>query len=160
MCHPKDIEGCPKEKFIGFERKRIMKEYTLEEFFQLEWGDWPESANFRNLSFVSKDYVYPNVFHLRRHKLQLMKQIIDFVPRNVKIVRLHELERSPEVFIQNLVLEFNLTLKEDYKTQPPSPKIHTQKCLSYEEWEIAQREIDWDVEGNFGYTSLDCHLCY
>ena len=31
MCHPK-------EKFIGFERKRIMKEYTLEEFFQLEWG--------------------------------------------------------------------------------------------------------------------------
>lgn len=29
-----------------------------------------------------------------------MKQIIDAVPRNVKIVRLHELERSPEVFIQ------------------------------------------------------------
>lgn len=28
------------------------------------------------------------------------------------------------------------------------------------EWEIAQREIDWRIEGNFGYTYLDCHLCY
>jgi hypothetical protein len=30
----------------------------------------------------------------------IMKQIIDAVPRNVKVVRLHELERSPEIFIQ------------------------------------------------------------
>ena len=62
--------------------------------------DWPESRNFRNLSFVSDEYTYRNVFHLRKHKLMLMKQIIDAVPRNVKIVRLHEIERSPEMFIQ------------------------------------------------------------
>lgn len=30
----------------------------------------------------------------------LMKQIIDTVPRNVKIVRLHELERAPDIFIR------------------------------------------------------------
>eukprot|EP00804_Cyclotella_cryptica_P027288 CCRYP_014393-RC/>CCRYP_014393-RC protein AED:0.43 eAED:0.43 QI:386/1/0.66/1/0/0/3/0/202 len=100
MCHPDNIKGCPTIKFIGFERKALMKNYTLEEFFQMPWGDWPESRNFRNLSFVSHEYTYRNVFQLRRHKLMLMKQIMEAVPRNVKIVRLHELERSPEIFIQ------------------------------------------------------------
>lgn len=135
MCHPKNIQNCPNNEFIGFERKTLLKQYTLQEFFQMSWGyelnkpcftlkrtihwlvslfftrtqstpkhppwsDWPESRNFRNLSFVSKDFTYSNVFELRRHKLMIMKQIIDAVPRNVKVVRLHELERSPEIFIQ------------------------------------------------------------
>ena len=46
------------------------------------------------------DFVYKNIFHLRKHKLRIMKQIMDTVPRNVKVVRLHELEKSPEIFIQ------------------------------------------------------------
>jgi hypothetical protein len=25
---------------------------------------------------------------------------------------------------------------------------------------VAQREIDWELEGQFGYTFLDCHMCY
>ena len=66
---------------------------------EMEWGDWPESTNYRNLSFVGDEFIYRNIFHLRRHKLMLMKQIIDAVPRNVKIVRLHELERSPDTFV-------------------------------------------------------------
>ena len=37
---------------------------------------------------------------MRKHKLMLMQQIINTVPRNVKIVRLHELERAPDIFIQ------------------------------------------------------------
>ncbi|KAL3787593.1 hypothetical protein HJC23_000081 [Cyclotella cryptica] len=160
MCHPDNIKGCPTIKFIGFERKALMKNYTLEEFFQMPWGDWPESRNFRNLSFVSHEYTYRNVFQLRRHKLMLMKQIMEAVPRNVKIVRLHELERSPEIFIQNLVQEFNLQLKIGYNVQHPSPRIHTEKCLTRPEWRIAQREIDWKLEGEFGYTSFDCHMCY
>ena len=86
--------------FIGFEHQEEMRNYTLSEFFEMEWGDWPESSNFRNLSFVSEEFTYRDVFQLRRHKLLLMKQIIDVVPRNVKIVRLHELERSPETFVQ------------------------------------------------------------
>ena len=101
MCYPKNIAAkCPGDKLIGFEHGEVLKKYSLSEFFQLEWGDWPESSNFRNLSFVSKDFRYRNVFQLRRHKLMLMKQIIDTVPRNVKIVRLHELERSPKTFVQ------------------------------------------------------------
>jgi len=161
MCHPNNIASeCPSPEFIGFEHKEDLKNYSLTEFFQMEWGDWPESTNFRNLSFVSKEFIYRNIFQLRRHKLLLMKQIIDAVPRNVKIVRLHELERSPEIFIQNLILEFNLKLKQGYHPQRPSNKIHTEKCLTDREWEIAQREIDWRIESNFGYTFLDCHLCY
>lgn len=101
MCMPNNISAeCPGAGFIGFEHKVELREYTLAEFFKMEWGDWPESTNFRNLSFVGDEFIYRNIFHLRRHKLLLMKQIIDAVPRNVKIVRLHELERSPETFIQ------------------------------------------------------------
>ena len=128
VCMPNDITSeCPGAKFVGFEHKEDLKKYTLSEFFNMEWGgeyprnrpynhchdtlshftlhtcyfkDWPESTNFRNLSFVGKDFVYRNIFQLRRHKLMLMKQIIDTVPRHVKILRLHELERSPEIFIQ------------------------------------------------------------
>lgn len=104
MCNPTNIASdCPGTKIVGFQHAKTLQRYTLAEFMQLEWGDWPESSNFRNLSLVSSkggDFMYRNVFELRRHKLQLMKQIVDMVPRNVKIVRLHELELSPESMIQ------------------------------------------------------------
>ncbi|KAL7524726.1 hypothetical protein ACHAWF_001060, partial [Thalassiosira exigua] len=102
------------------------------------WGDWPESTNFRNQSFVGKEFVYEDIFHLRRHKLLLMRQIIDNVPRDVKLVRLHELERSPETFIENLVQEFKLKVKQKYKPRRRSDNIHTEMCLAQDEWEIAQ----------------------
>jgi len=161
MCHPNNIKSeCP-GSFIGFEHRETLRKYSLRDFFEMEFGDWPESTNFRNLSFVTEDnFIYSNVFQLRRHKLMLMKQIIDAVPRNVKIIRLHELERSPETFVKNLILEFNVTRKEDSETQDQSDKMHIEKCLASDEWEIAQREIDWRIESHFGYTFLDCHLCY
>jgi hypothetical protein len=64
------------------------------------------------------------------------------------------------MFIMNIVQQYNLPLKEDYQLRQPSTKKHVEQCLSYEEWSIAQREIDWDMESYFGYTPLDCHLCY
>ena len=55
VCKPSNISSeCPGAKFIGFEHQIDMRKYTLAEFFQLEWGDWPESTNFRNMSFVGK----------------------------------------------------------------------------------------------------------
>ena len=55
VCMPGNIpKECPHDTFIGFEHKEDMKKYTLAQFFELEWGDWPESSNFRNLSFVGK----------------------------------------------------------------------------------------------------------
>ena len=101
MCKPNDIPStCPGDDFVGFEHYEELMNYSLAEFFRMEWGDWTESTNFRNVSFVSGEFTYRNVFHLRRHKLGLMRQIIDAVPRNVKVVRLHELELSPEVFVK------------------------------------------------------------
>lgn len=100
MCHPNNIAlECP-GRYIGSEHTKELMRYSLSEFFQMEWGDWPESSNFRNLSFVGNDFMYRNVFQLRKLKLMLMRQVIDTVPRNVKIMRLHELEQSPETFVK------------------------------------------------------------
>ena len=172
MCNPTNISldcgGPGNTELVGLDHKRLLRtNYTLAQYFTLPFGDWTESTNYRNLSIAPDDNIgttkftpYRNVFHLRKHKLEIMKQIIDTVPRNVKIVRLHELELSPEMFIMNIVQQYNLPLKEDYQLRQPSTKKHVEQCLSYEEWSIAQREIDWDMESYFGYTPLDCHLCY
>lgn len=62
VCKPDNIsKECPGAKFIGFEHQIDMRKYTLAEFFQLEWGDWPESTNFRNMSFVGKGKCYVGV---------------------------------------------------------------------------------------------------
>jgi hypothetical protein len=45
-------------------------------------------------------------------------------------------------------------------SQRPSDRPHAERCLTEDEWRIAQREIDWDVESHFGYTRLDCHRCH
>lgn len=169
MCNPTDISldcgGPGNTELVGLDHKNLLRtNYTLAQYFTLPFGDWTESTNYRNLSIdnigTTKFTPYNNVFHLRKHKLEIMKQIIDTVPRNVKIVRLHELELSPEMFITNIVQQYNLSLKEHYQLRKPSTKKHVEQCLSYEEWTIAQREIDWDMESYFGYTPLDCHLCY
>jgi len=170
MCNPTNISldcgGPGNTELVGLDHKRLLRtNYTLAQYFTLPWGDWTESTNYRNLSIAPdsgtiKFTPYRNVFHLRKHKLEIMKQIIDTVPHNVKIVRLHELELSPEMFITNIVQQYNLSLKEHYQLRKPSAKKHVEQCLSYEEWTIAQREIDWDMERYFGYSPLDCHLCY
>ena len=61
---------------------------------------------------------------------------------------------------QNIVQEFNLTLKRDYRFRRPSDRPHAERCFAEDEWRIAQREIDWNVEGYFGYTPFDCHRCH
>ena len=115
---------------------------SLLDFFEMEWKDWAESVPFLrdqgreargvtptgkevSISKVSANYTYPNVFGLRRHKLGIMKQIVEAVPRNVKFVRLNDIERSPEMFIQGLVREFDLTVRDGYEPQPPSKVAHT-----------------------------------
>jgi len=118
------------------------KTKSLLDFFDMEWNDWAESVPFLrdqgreakgvtptgkevSISKVSANYTYQNVFGLRRHKFGIMKQILEAVPRNVKFVHLKELERSPEMFIQGLVREFDLTVRDGYEPQPPSKVAHT-----------------------------------
>lgn len=177
LCPPKHPEKCgpgsdPDAK-IWMNQNSMAGVSLLQFFTEMEWNDWAESVPFlRNkvdekkgseefpISKVSANYTYPNVFGLRRHKLEIMKQIIETVPRNVKFVRLKELERSPELFIQGLVKEFNVSVKEGYKSQPPSNFAHPTVCLTPDEWDAAQSAIDWKLEAEFGFSPCDCRMCY
>ena len=180
LCPPKHPEKCgpdadPNEK-VWMNQNSVAGISLLEFFTTMEWKDWAESVPFLrdtgngkgkdkggdtvSISKVSANYTYPNVFGLRRHKLEIMKQIIETVPRNVKFVRLKELERSPEIFIQSVVKEFNLTVGEEYQAQPASKVAHPTVCLTPAEWDAAQNSIDWELEAEFGFSPFDCRMCY
>lgn len=149
------------------------------EFLTMEWNDWAESVPFMrdvgkeedagvpptgvemSISKVSMNYTYPSgVFGLRKHKLEIMKQILEIVPRNVKFVNLKEMERSPELLIQSLVREFHLHVKGGYVSQPPSRVTHSTTCFTPSEWDVAQGSIDWHTEAEFGYSPFECRMCY
>jgi hypothetical protein len=116
LCPPKFPEKCgqasdPDQK-IWLNQNNVAGVQLLDFFTTFPWVDWAESVPFLrsstnkeggpevSISKPSLNYTYPNVFALRKHKLKIMKQIIEAVPRNVKLVRLKEIERSPEKFIQ------------------------------------------------------------
>ena len=175
FCSPKKPEMCgpksdPKKK-IWLNQNHMLGIKLLEFFTTVEWSDWAESVPFLreggeesgdiSISKVSAyNYTYPNVWALRRHKLSIMKQIIDAVPRNVKFVRLKEFEKYPELLMQGIVNEFNMTVKENYEAQPPSQVSHSTACLTPEEWVAAQDQIDWKLEAEFGFSPFDCRMCY
>eukprot|EP00804_Cyclotella_cryptica_P026423 CCRYP_008091-RB/>CCRYP_008091-RB protein AED:0.18 eAED:0.18 QI:165/1/1/1/0.83/0.71/7/1818/557 len=168
LCPPKFPERCgptsdPDQK-IWMNQNNVAGVKLLDFFTTFPWVDWAESVPFLrsstnregdpevSISKPSLNYTYPNVFALRRHKLKIMKQIIEAVPRNVKLVRLKEIERSPEKFIQDLSREFKLSIKEGYKPQTPSIVTHSTVCLTPMEWEAAEGEIDWELDGEFGFS--------
>ena len=148
------------------------------DFLTMEWRDWAESVPFMrdvgkeeagvpptgvemSISKVGTNYTYPNgVFGLRKHKLDIMKQIMEMVPRNVKFVNLKETERSPEAFIQGLVREFHLRVKEGYVPQPPSRVTHSTTCFTPPEWDVAQASTDWHMEAEFGFSPFECRMCH
>lgn len=122
LCPPKNPERCgpgsdPNNK-IWMNQNSMIGTKLLDFFTTFPWVDWAESVPFLrssthregdeevSISKPSLDYTYNNVFALRKHKLEMMKQIIDAVPQNVKLVRLKEIERSPEKFIQVSMLFF------------------------------------------------------
>jgi hypothetical protein len=104
---------------------------------------------------------YTDLFELRRHKLEVMKTITELFPHRTRIINLHEFELNPHATVQAIVQQFKLQVCETYWVLPaePSKMIHKEDCLSEEEWKIAQTHIDWKMEGHFGFTPLDCHVC-
>ena len=103
---------------------------------------------------------YDDIFDMRRQKLLLMKQVIDTVPRHVKILRLSEFELNPDVFVNDLVKEYTFKLSKKYTPTPPSfnPQSiffdpqNIFSCMEYTKWKEAQQRIDWTLEGYFGYN--------
>lgn len=123
LCPPKTPERCgpdsdPNEK-IWLNQNSMIGVKLLDFLTTFPWVDWAESVPFLrssthregdeevSISKPSPDYSYDNVFELRQHKLKIMKQIIDAVPRNVKLVRLKEIERAPEKFVQVRLVDNN-----------------------------------------------------
>lgn len=172
--HP---ENCgPNTSTIWMNHNNLAGTQLVDFFTTFQWSDWAESTHFmRNeavengtvinidqysISKPGPDYTYPNVFAMRRHKLQLMQQILHAVPHNVKFVRLNEFERGPGLFIDNIAKEFNLEVKTEYEKPAPSDFSHTTQCLTPDEWKAAQNEIDWQLEAEFGFSPHDCRMCY
>lgn len=156
LCPPKQPERCgptsdPNVK-KWMNQNNLIGVKLLNFITTFPWVDWAESVPFmRSISHIEGDdevsiskpslnYTYDNVFALRKHKLEIMKQVIA-VTRNVKVVRLKEIERSPEKFIQDVSSEFSLPVREGYKPQIPSVVTHSTTCLTSEEWEAAQAGI-------------------
>lgn len=78
-------------------------ELLPEEYYSTSWDDWMETDDFSGDVIVAsksnQPSKYRDMFEMRLQKLVLMKQIMQVIPRHVKILRLHEFERNPDVFV-------------------------------------------------------------
>eukprot|EP01084_Bolivina_argentea_P013594 25515_1 len=152
MCNPNNISSCPIGGYIGMNVKATQN-LTRKQFLDIEWGDYPETHK-------DHGYIYANIFELRKHKLQLMKQLKNVVSdRRIKIVKLREIESNPTQFIEEIAKEFNYHInKHFYRNR--SIITHPILCLNDSEMQIAQQQLNWDIERDFGFTPLDCHTCF
>jgi hypothetical protein len=78
-------------------------ELSPEDYYSTSWNDWMETDDFSGDVIVAsksnQPSKYRDMFEMRQQKLALMKQIMQVIPRHVKILRLHEFERNPDVFV-------------------------------------------------------------
>lgn len=136
-----------------------------DDYYRIPWHDMHQGRSIIGSIIKSRpeDKVrYDDIFDMRRRKLLLMKQIIDAMPRHSKILRLGEFELNPDAFVMDLVTEYNFKTREQYKPNLPAvdhPNQSSFSCLGSSKWKDAQQRIDWTLEGYFGHTRLDCHLC-
>mmetsp|Transcript_581 Transcript_581/g.1189 ORF Transcript_581/g.1189 Transcript_581/m.1189 type:complete len:540 (-) Transcript_581:483-2102(-) len=127
LCPTNKPERCgTNENGIVWLNKNNVRKLSFKTFFsEMKWVDWAESAPFPRkifpkkqgkkspksskliISKVGRNFTYPNVISLRKHKMKLMQQVIDVSPRHVKIVRLKEVENDPNMFIQVCVSRFS-----------------------------------------------------
>mmetsp|Transcript_15793 Transcript_15793/g.32109 ORF Transcript_15793/g.32109 Transcript_15793/m.32109 type:complete len:135 (-) Transcript_15793:412-816(-) len=127
LCPTNKPERCgTNENGIVWLNKNNVRKLSFKNFFsEMKWVDWAESAPFPRkifpkkqgkkspksskliISKVGRNFTYPNVISLRKHKMKLMQQVIDVSPRHVKIVRLKEVENDPNMFIQVCVSRFS-----------------------------------------------------
>lgn len=156
MCNPPGVDNeygrCPGPRIK--KNSQALENTTRNDFFQMPWGDWAESESEPN------NYTYDNVFALRRHKLRIMWQLIQAVgPHRVKVLHLQSFEAVPGLLVQDLVKQFGLQVATDYKEPLQSDKLHSSLCLEDKEVEIAEQEVDWELESRFGFTRFHCQSC-
>jgi hypothetical protein len=133
-----------------------------EDSYDFEWDGWQDTNAGEDMvaTDIESSMTYQNVFEMRRHNLLITQQIVELVPRHVKIVRLGEFELNPNALIKDLEKEYQFKLRgvshEAMVNTDSTPSL----CMGRAKWKEAQTLIDWEVEGYFGHHALDCHLCY
>jgi hypothetical protein len=140
---------------------------TGVESYNFSWDTWPDDNDSQTEVIIPSDTdpkqtkTYKNIFEMRRHNLLIKQQIMELVPRHVKIVRLTEFELNPNMLVKDLVKEYKFTLQSDYKEEPITASlVAPMLCMDYAKWKEAQELIDWKLEGYFGHHSMECHLCH
>lgn len=151
MCSPDRDARCD-GIYIGINSEETSN-MTRAQFMRSPWRDNVEANN------NATNFEYANVFALRRHKLKIMLQIKEAIPRRATFSRLHVLEKNPFRFLQELRAVFNIEINERAVSRSSSSKRHLPVCLDEEEYDIVRRTIDWTVEGQVGYSIDDCKIC-
>jgi hypothetical protein len=147
------------------ENQSTSKQCSVEstrDYYSIEWQEEPQDENIERIipsSSMEQGAEHPDIFSMRFTKLFIMKQIMEANPRHVKIVQFSEFERNPNALVKDLEKEYLFQRTDSSAVYPASTNPHGITCMGLEEWEIAQQKIDWILEGYFGYTKLDCHLC-
>ena len=159
LCPPyKSREWCLNQPKLGT-KKEQREGVTRAQFFQNRWNDWMELKLQRENHEVY-NHSYPSVFALRNHKLRLMFQLMKMHPHNVKVLHLKEVSKNANAFISELMTDFGLKLRSDFDLGVQEHSIiKTSICLWEKEWAIAQNQIDWELEAQFGFSQLDCRMC-
>jgi hypothetical protein len=154
MCPSKedDPDRCPGGDWMGMDRTPVKNKTRMQFFRDMEFRDWQESVIDPN------DFTYESIFALRRHKLSLMKQLMEVAPHRFHLAHLHQIELQPAIFVEHLVDQFGL--KNIPNATEGRLKYHKTLCLPEDEWKVAQQKIDWTMEAHFGFVPTDCHMCY
>lgn len=151
LCPMDSTLGC-KEAYVGM---GDIGNQSRVEFFQSPWNDHVEA----NLTPDNDYTMHANVFDLRSFKLRLMAQVAGAVPRRVYVTHLNQVEKSPRAFIDALAKLYGLTPSLWFPENSQSPIRHGPVCFDSDEYNVAQSSLDWDLEGFFGFSPLDCHVC-
>ena len=150
------------------EKNSILQNYGLQsckggdDSYNYKWEDWQDARRGEELFTpdIEATIAYKNMFEMRRQNLLITQQIMELVPRHVKVVRVGEFELNPNALVKDLEKEYQFTVKNTYEMVPRNAVLSPSLCMSQTKWKEAQTLIDWDIEGYFGHHSLDCHLCH
>ena len=153
---------CEKNSVLQNRGLQSCNEGVLGDSYNFQWDDWEDSD--RGEEIIPNDkqnsITHQNIFEFRRQNLQVIQQIIEVMPRNVKIVRYGEFVLNPNALIKDLEKEYGFTVKKYHVPIQVNGDVGTLLCMSPTKWKEAQELIHWKLEGYFGHHSLDCHLCH
>jgi len=138
--------------------REVFAQGSLTDFIQMPLIDHGEL-----MSKTTTNATYNNIFQLRAHKLRLMQQVRDVLPRNrVRVIKSKDADAEPDRVILKLAKQFGLkhVAGSVEKLASTSDQNNENKpCLSVEEQKIAIDTIDWKAEAYFKYIPGKCRTC-